>query len=264
MLLLGGLLFLRVPFLGGLGLFYAGKSPDWLMMIFENGTYLLTALLMWTERERLMDHHMGKGALAIFIFGPILEPVVYRLSALFSPMRFNPSPRWFQIAVGILLLAALILSRTRIEKIRNNWLKELLIAIGLGVATGLIFGFISAKFQNAGGGGKEPLSLVMIFMAIVTQTSRAAVYEEPLFRGFLWGFLKKAGWRDVGIWLFQAGLFMISHIYYIKRFPFSFWVIVPIGGLVIGYAAWRSRSIANSMITHGIGNALGGILRQVL
>lgn len=75
-------------------------------------------------------------------------------------------------------------------------------------------------------------------------------------------YLQKKGWRDSGIWIFQTGLFMISHLYYFGRLPISFWVIVPIGGLAMGFVAWCSRSIANSMITHGLLNALAGILRR--
>ncbi len=89
------------------------------------------------------------------------------------------------------------------------------------------------------------------------QTGYAAVSEEPLFRGFLWGYLRKGGWSDGWICLFQAGLFMLGHIYYLNSLPISFWIIVPTGGLVLGWLAWRSRSIATSISAHATLNALG-------
>jgi len=46
--LLGGLLFLRLPFLGGIALF---ATPNWLDPAFQIGTYLLTAGLIWWERD---------------------------------------------------------------------------------------------------------------------------------------------------------------------------------------------------------------------
>jgi membrane protease YdiL (CAAX protease family) len=45
------------------------------------------------------------------------------------------------------------------------------------------------------------------------------------------------------------------------RSPISFWVIVPLGGLVFGALAWRSRSVAVSMIAHGL---LNGVLQMVV
>ena len=84
----------------------------------------------------------------------------------------------------------------------------------------------------------------------------AAATEEPLFRGFLWGHLRLAGWREGWIWLFQALLFMLGHIYYLPQLPVSFWVIVPLGGLIQGLLVWKSRTIVASMAAHGLSNVL--------
>ena len=94
----------------------------------------------------------------------------------------------------------------------------------------------------------------------VLQWLKQRIAEEPFFRGFLWGALRRAGWEDVWIWAFQAALFWLAHIYWLGRSPVSFWV-VPLGGLVFGILAWRSRSIAVSMVAHGLVN---GVMQMVL
>ena len=67
--LLAGLLFLRLPFLAGIILF---TRPGWLEPAFQIGTYLLTACLIWWERDRLTDFHIDILALGIIIlFKPI-------------------------------------------------------------------------------------------------------------------------------------------------------------------------------------------------
>ncbi|CAG0930278.1 hypothetical protein TFLX_01635 [Thermoflexales bacterium] len=99
--------------------------------------------------------------------------------------------------------------------------------------------------------------LVLAVPSFIYQLGYAAVSEEPLFRGFLWGYLRKLKCPEKWIWLFQTGLFMLGHIYYVTNAPVSFWIIVPVGGLVTGWLAWRSRSIATSMAAHGALNALG-------
>ena len=96
------------------------------------------------------------------------------------------------------------------------------------------------------------------FLLIFTQLSTAAALEEPLFRGVLWGVLKDRGWKEVWILLFQALLFMLGHIYYLGSADLSFFVIVPVGAILLGLLAWKSRSIGTSMLFHGITNSLAG------
>jgi membrane protease YdiL (CAAX protease family) len=67
-------------------------------------------------------------------------------------------------------------------------------------------------------------------------------------------------WKECWIWLFQAALFMLGHIYYLGTYNYSFWIIAPLSGLILGLLAWRTRSIGTSMIAHGIVNALGNIV----
>jgi membrane protease YdiL (CAAX protease family) len=89
------------------------------------------------------------------------------------------------------------------------------------------------------------------------QLGFAAVSEEPVFRGFLWGYLRKLGWREIWVWLAQAGLFMSAHLYFRDALPFNFWIVVPSAGLIFGLLAWRTRSIAVGMMSHAAYN--GGV-----
>ena len=91
--------------------------------------------------------------------------------------------------------------------------------------------------------------------------TNAAVWEEPLFRGFLWGYLRLAKWKNVWIWLFQAVLFTLGHVYYLRSEAFVPWLIrMLLPSLLIGFIAWRAGSIFASMVTHGTFNACGDIL----
>jgi membrane protease YdiL (CAAX protease family) len=71
-------------------------------------------------------------------------------------------------------------------------------------------------------------------------------------------------WHEVWIWLFQAGLFTFSHIYYINTLPISFWIVVPVISLVLGYLVWRSRTIASSMAAHAMMNGSGNVLGYLM
>lgn len=112
-------------------------------------------------------------------------------------------------------------------------------------------------------GGERSLdhpSIYYFLGSFIIQLSNAAVTEEPFFRVFLWGLLKKTNWKDSWICLFQAALFMLGHIRYLGKANYSFFILVPIAALILGLLAWRSKSIGTSMITHALINSVGSIV----
>lgn len=249
--LLLGLLFLRLPFLVGIRMIIS-PTPSWLVPTFEIGTYLLTALLILVERKRLADFHMGAEALVLLIFGQITKPLLYSIPHI--PF-IHSSTDWILITIAVLLLLSLIILRARIPKVSRKVMIWIGIAVIVGIVGGLIVG-LSLGYLNGFGFGPRA-SFPALIVLFQRQLTFSATLEEPLFRGFLWGYLKKFGWNDGRICLFQAFLFCLGHTYYINTFPFSFWAIVPATGLVLGLMVWRSRSIATSMVVHGLINSIG-------
>lgn len=167
--------------------------------------------------------------------------------------------------IGLLLLVSIVKVRAKSPKIKVKTFVWILI----GIIAGIILALVLAIYkENQYKGIRVPLSFSVIFIPFITrfmtQITNAAIFEEPFFRGILWGYLRKKKWKEIYICLFQSGLFMLGHIYYINSIPFSFWIFVPLSGLVLGLLAWRSRSIATSMFAHGIINSLSYFLVYLL
>jgi hypothetical protein len=252
-----GLLLLRIPLLGFVTLF---AKYDWVDPVFEIGTYFLTACLIWWERDRLADFHIDTLAVSIII---LFKPVQTLILALFGmtgyPLAF---PRWGGILIWMIAAAlciALWVSRPRMARISRSSFGWFGLGLLAGLFTAVVLGYpMSFQVDDVPASLPDILpSLFMILRGVFYQLGYAAVTEEPLFRGFLWGYLRKAGWKNVWIWLFQTGLFMLAHIYYINQFPISFWILVPVDTLVLGALAWRSKTIASSMGAHAMMNASG-------
>jgi len=260
LILLAGLLFLRLPMLAGV-IYFSKTPPAWLPPTFEITTYLLTALLLWWEKDSLADFHIDKLAITIIILFKPIQTIILALwrfdeNALAFPKM--PSLAIWVIAVGLAI--AFKISRLKLPKIQATNFRW----FGAGALTGIGIAILlaypmSLQIDRSDLNARPELLpiLVMVVQDFVYQLGFAAVAEEPLFRGFLWGYLRQFGWKERWIWLFQAGLFTLGHIYYLNKAPISFWLMVPTSALVFGLMAWRSRSIATSMAVHGAVNAFG-------
>jgi hypothetical protein len=255
--LLGGLLFLRLPFLAGLAVF---SAPDWLDTVFQVGTYFLTACLVWWERERLQEFFIDKLALVIII---LFKPIQTLISALRGDNNLLAFPQPVGLAlwaISLGLVCALWLSHTQLPKISKASWKWFWVGALVGVISILITAYPQSLEISKSELQNRPNLVVLLVQApidFIYQLGYAAVTEEPLFRAFLWVYLLQAGWKNVWIWLFQAGLFMLGHIYYMAAYPFLFWLIIPFGGLILGGLAWRSKTISSSLAAHAAMNALG-------
>jgi len=257
-LVLIGLLTLRIPFLAGMHFF--NIQQDWADTAFEIGTYLLTIFLIWWELDHLADYHIDALAVIIIIFFKPIQTLILKDWGFGRPLEFPSIPSLLIWLIAIVFAMGIWWKRSKLLAIKPINLGWLFIGILAGLAMTIVLSF-PMSFQISSDQIIHGLSvkgtLAQIPSAFVYQIGYAAVSEEPLFRGFLWGYLRKLKWRELWIWLFQAGLFTFSHIYYINRYPISFWIIVPVGALILGWLAWRSRTIASSMAAHGMINATG-------
>jgi membrane protease YdiL (CAAX protease family) len=247
------LFILRIPVLGFCTFFFDENTCRFIEQIYGIGTYIFTALFIWIEREKLEDYHIDKIVLLIFTLGPLWyvnSQLLFRI-----PMMI----------IGLLLLVSILVVRTKLPKIKAKIFVWLLIGIIAGIALETVLAFYEVSGYK-GIRANLPFSVWFIpfIMRFMTQITNAAIFEEPFFRGILWGYLRKKKWKEIHICLFQAGLFMLGHTYYINWIPFSFWIFVPLSGFVLGLLVWRSRSIATSMFAHGIVNSLGDIIGRFI
>jgi len=244
-------------------------SEPWVIPVYEVGTYFLVAVLLVWERQALTEYHITPLAIWIIILFRPLETLYYPIlvNKTDSPMAFPrlPSLLIFIIALGLFIHFRPHLLNGKADQ-RQDW-KWILIGGAVGLAMAIITSFpLSYQFGPFDPNNKNFAlsSLLYGLIGIPQQIGYAAVSEEPVFRGFLWGYLRRNGWRDQWIWLFQAGLFVLAHLYYFNTAWISFLFLIPLSGLVLGWLAWRSRSIATSMVAHGIFNSLGSTLAYLI
>jgi membrane protease YdiL (CAAX protease family) len=241
---------------GGLAALALPYSPLFLGLLnylYPIATYLVTALLIWRERRRLSEYRIGQVAVVLFIAGVPF----YALVGLLKIIPLPPFPNLFLLPISI-WLAVKLFNDKQVEWANPAGLARWLLAgMGLGIAFGSLVGLLIAlqpeHLMNT--------SLILnIILQPAIQISTAAIFEEPLFRGFLWVYLYQRGWKNRWIWLFQAFLFGIVHIYYLPARDYYSLGTCFILGLVFGWVAWKARDTAPSMVTHGFCNAFAQLI----
>lgn len=235
--LLSGLLFLRFPFLIATRLLFSNDSllQAVTSLIFIGSTYLLTAILIWWEREQLKEFWID----------------------LASAITFLCQMYCFPVGIGLFL--AMRKKHAKFPPVLNGVWRWLLVGAIFALVCNIFISSTGLKPSDSR--SNEPATFMFLVPAILIQMTNAAVFEEPLFRGFLWGYLRRWRWPNILIWLFQVGLFTLGHVYYLKDEAFFPWLVrMILPSLIIGLIAWRAQSIFASMVTHGVFNASGDML----
>lgn len=221
-------------------------------------TYIVTALLIWRTRRHLSEYRVGKLAVSLFILSVpyqlLLGWLKFSIVSPFPLMQLLMLPAAFWLAVALLRDKE---ARPSNPPALGRWLL-------LGTATGIFGGSLVGLLISLQSETLVNLDALLPMMLLPTvQISIAAVSEEPLFRGFLWGYLQKLGWQDRRIWLFQAFLFGVAHLYYLPLGDYFSFVTAFLGGLVIGWVGWKAQDIAASMLAHGFFNGMAQIVGEL-
>ena len=96
----------------------------------------------------------------------------------------------------------------------------------------------------------QPESIMGFFLLFIAVVIIAPLGEELLFRGFLQQILEKH-WKDVTKAVLVTALFFAM----IHMNPYWF-VQIYILGILLGFLAWKTKSVLPPLILHGINNAM--------
>lgn len=213
--------------------------------IYHIGTFTLTGLFIRNNIQNLNQFNISKLALFIFLFSPVF-------SIIADPHNFIA---YINILIAIKFCIDLFPKRGEIILTKtptNNIVSNIIITLTTTVAV-IIIGALTREFKS--GSNLVPLNLSWIIRQFLLQLSFAAAMEEPLFRGFLWGYLKKYKLSDITICIIQAFLFWFGHIYYMNT-GLNFWIFHPIAAFSFGLIIIKTKNIAYSLISHALINTI--------
>ena len=235
--------------------------------IYEVSTYFLTCFLIWWEYERLKEFHIDPPSLLlIFLIRPI-QTFILSYWGVDSPLAFPRPPGLALWAISLGSMVALWRSGFKPARVNARSLAWLALGLLVGISMSIaenIPAFRSMLYNAQTLQTQLTPILYSTSLNVLYHLGFAPINEEPLFRGFLWGYLRQLQWKEPLIWFFQAVLFTVAHLYLVGQFPLTFWVFIPTAGLLFGLMTWRSRSIAPAMLAHAMINGSVYLLIVIL
>src|ERR1700690_834876 len=175
--------------------FGSASSPAWFSALLGLFSYTLIALLIWLKRDELGNLHIDKVFIYFFIFSGILLCFFYQ-TGIFGLGT---------LLISILLFIALQRDKLDFGQVAPSYLRHRYVIV-VGLIAFLLTLLIHINFRET-----ISLDTQTVNAAIVNASFPAVVYEEALFRAFLWGYLRNLKLSDIQALILQSTLFWIAH-----------------------------------------------------
>lgn len=255
------LLLIRLSY--GIGVFLVPSIRMNLFGFYRILTYLLIVVFIVSEHDMLSRYHFDRLAMVIIL---VIKPImsIYHLFNIINgdPQYIMESELFvngFIIVVALLGLSQLSRKGGFSQSIpfSGQWL-VIGFVVGLGTALVMVGMEKWAGFETG-----LQMSWGHVPQALAIQLTNAAVQEEAVFRGILWGVMKNMAIKEKWIWMIQALLFLVCHLYYLPHSS-VIWLRILVAGLAYGAVVWRSRTQSASMVTHAAANTFAQWFSSVL
>ena len=211
--------------------------------------YILTASIVWLNRHRLSLLNIDRPFIITMILGGVLYyfflpqdigalvgiTTGFIFWAYINNMFYFKNTVSYSPKIGLLVLISVLLA-----------------LVPVFIYTPTLKTFLNVQF------------IVVTFFGLLQAQLAGIIFEEVLFRGALWAYLRTLGLSEPSVFCLQAFLFWISHHHFLLRDnPYTFWVALPIVSLLLGLIAWQSKSLTPSTISHFLYNFTGHLLLKI-
>jgi membrane protease YdiL (CAAX protease family) len=247
------LLILRIPYSITIIYFLPIENQNG-AAIYEVGTYLLIAFLIWWEQDDLLKFHIDTPALLMILLLRPAQTLILAHWHVDAPMAFPSLPSLIIWTISIILIISLWRSGYKITGFTRSTAGWLIFGVLLGICISIAENVSVFRSMLSNTDSFPPSVLASGSINILYHLGFAPINEEPLFRGFLWGMLRQLKLSDGWILVIQTLLFSSAHVYFANQYPLMFWVYIPIAAITFGLLTLHSRSIGPAILTHGLIN----------
>ncbi len=208
---------------------------------------LIVAILIYVEIRHLEEFNIDKFTVITFILFSLPRLVFWNGFLLI-----------LTVITCIIPIIAFIFKKPKIMKTNLRWAL-------VGIAAGIIAVVLITQVELLMRKEWLPPHILQNSLAITAiihilqELSVTSISEEILFRGFIWGYLKREGWgEDKAIWA-QGVVFWLVHFGKLVT-PFTFFLSLPVLIIISCYVTKRSKQVFPAILSHTIINSVSAIL----
>jgi hypothetical protein len=229
---------------------FGANVPDRVAYWYNSIAFILTATIVWLNRHRLATLNIDRPFIAALILG-----------GAFYAFRRTPDNVGALVGITAGLIYWAYIHHQFIFKnpVPYPMGTGLLILLSMLLAVAPVLLFPSTL--------KTPLSLqifITTFLGALQSYLMLNIFEEVIFRGALWAYLRSLGLNEPAAFSAQAFLFWIAHHRtLLLGQQYFFWVAAPCMAILLGLLAWRSKSLTPSTIGHFLFNFIGQLLLKI-
>jgi hypothetical protein len=209
------------------------------------GSYLCIIFILWFDKENAVDYNIDRASAYLLVIMGIFRSnvgvsgeIIYRIII---------------IVLSIILLAAIRRGTAKLPGTNMRWIFVSIAFCSLVLPLSFIDSFSTGRYLAY---TFTPGTLLAdISQKTFFSLSFVSLIEEVMYRAILWGYLRKQGWSENKIFWVQAILFWVIHFYQIGT-PITFFIVNPIGILIMSYLVRRSRQVFPAIVFHTVENAI--------
>jgi len=228
---------------------FGASKPNWFSYWYAGIAYILTTAIVWLNRHRLAELNIDRP----FVIALMLGGVLY---AFFLTPDIG-------ILVGVTAGFIYWAYRNHHFYLKNTvqYPPGTIFLILISILLALVPVFLYDPTL------KSPPNIQFVitnFFASLQAQLALIVFEELIFRGALWAYLRDLGLRENPAFFLQAFLFWISHHERLLREnTYFFWIATPLVALLLGFIVRRSKSLTPSTIAHFLFNLTSRLISKM-
>lgn len=225
---------------------FGAKIPNWFPYWYAGILYILIVVVVWLNRHRLVMLNIDRPFMIALILGGLLYAFHLTLDIGI----------FVGIATGFVYWAYqgnhFCLKNSVRYPPGTVWLMFLLVLLAL-----LPVFIYTPTFKTS-------LNVQSVIASLFQTQLALIVFEEILFRGAFWAYLRERGLRERAAFSLPAILFWISHHrFLLLSDQYFFWIVAPLVSILLGLLAWRSKSLTPSTISHFLFNFTTALLKNI-
>ncbi len=243
-------------------------EPTITAALFYNAFFFLgITVFLVSEKRNLREFHLDKLSVLLVLFVPILWSFRVDLTREYFISIF------IEIFIGILVFLNILDEYNKLPGFRWNrftWasfasIAGLLLAVLIRIPS-LVATFNSTQASSLNSIQFPEINWETVSFIFLYHLGQIAIIEETVFRGVIWGYLKRLYGSEKNVWLIQAGLFWILHIrqWVVLGDPYGFLIARSIFSLLAGWFVWRSRSLVSGIFFHAIYNVTILVINAII